>query len=443
MPFLPIITCHLTDKCEKIISPYSADALKYTELTHPNTRPDTNEICADKNASASTAFFSIEGFIAVYADGRSISPPIPFRIIKELLLYAPKGTFLGFQTVGFASRAHATYRKQQSLIEQVRIEITIETVVNSEKNVCLILPEVDQSLQVIKKVCISTVRIFDSVMTQNETCLSYTITPINAEVYQYNALSDGKRGIYTNDDELTQYGDRGILSPENTSFYSVFINGVLQPKTNYLLTEGELSLTTTDIPPKGQPVIISYVTFKSHKTIRVSVYQYNAVSDGLKKQFTNDDELKEYGCGGIPSPAKVSYFNLYVNGVLQPKTTYDVFKGRLILTTTVPPPKGAIVSLEALTIRDSANYIMPAQIYQYSALSHGNKIYTDSDELIMYGNHGISAADKSSVQNLFVNGVIQPDITYQITEGLLTLNTDNAPIKGAPVILQYLSVYKA
>ena len=33
---------------------------------------------------------------------------------------------------------------------------------------------------------------------------------LKADVYHYNALSDGKKKIYTNDDELIKYGKRGI-----------------------------------------------------------------------------------------------------------------------------------------------------------------------------------------------------------------------------------------
>ena len=56
---------------------------------------------------------------------------------------------------------------------------------------------------------------------------------LHADTYQYNALSDGVKRIYTNNDELTQYGDKGILDPNDVSSFGLFINGVLQPKVNY------------------------------------------------------------------------------------------------------------------------------------------------------------------------------------------------------------------
>ena len=53
------------------------------------------------------------------------------------------------------------------------------------------------------------------------------------DVYHYNTLSDGEKKVYTNEDELKEYGDRGILDPDSVSYYSLYINGVLQPKVNY------------------------------------------------------------------------------------------------------------------------------------------------------------------------------------------------------------------
>ena len=85
---------------------------------------------------------------------------------------------------------------------------------------------------------------------------------LNADVYQYNTLSDGVKKIYTNDDELIQYGNRGILDPNDVSYFGLFINGVLQPKTNYEIQKGLLLLKTEDIPIKDSTIIISFITFE-------------------------------------------------------------------------------------------------------------------------------------------------------------------------------------
>ena len=81
-------------------------------------------------------------------------------------------------------------------------------------------------------------------------------------------------------------------------------------------------------------------------------YQYNTISDGIKKEFTNNDELLVYGNNGIPGPNNVSLFNLYINGILQPKTNYTVKAGLLTLTVTDPPLKGAPIILEYLILKN-------------------------------------------------------------------------------------------
>lgn len=81
-----------------------------------------------------------------------------------------------------------------------------------------------------------------------------------AITYQYNAQSDGVKRCYTNDDELKAYGNRGILNPELVTYYRLLINGVLQPKEYYEITEGMLYLKTADVPPKGAPIVLDFVT---------------------------------------------------------------------------------------------------------------------------------------------------------------------------------------
>jgi len=91
--------------------------------------------------------------------------------------------------------------------------------------------------------------------------LNYEENLLKADVYQYNALSNGKKRIFTNEDELTQYGNRGILDPTKVSYFNLFINGALQPKINYEIKKGLLTLKTPDIPLDGVYIIIVFVTF--------------------------------------------------------------------------------------------------------------------------------------------------------------------------------------
>jgi Domain of unknown function (DUF4183) len=80
------------------------------------------------------------------------------------------------------------------------------------------------------------------------------------DTYQYNALSDGEKSLYTNEDELKEYGDRGILDPKTVSYFNLFINGVLQPPTIYEVQKGLLRLKTIDVPQKNVPIMLQFIT---------------------------------------------------------------------------------------------------------------------------------------------------------------------------------------
>jgi hypothetical protein len=86
---------------------------------------------------------------------------------------------------------------------------------------------------------------------------------LQVDTYQYNAISDGVKTVYTNEDELKEYGNRGILDPKKVSFINLFINGVLQPEKLYEVQEGMLILKTTDVPVKGTPIILQFITIKA------------------------------------------------------------------------------------------------------------------------------------------------------------------------------------
>ena len=180
---------------------------------------------------------------------------------------------------------------------------------------------------------------------------------------------------------------------------------------------------------------------KHNKILDVSTYQYNTISNGIKKEFTNTDELLLYGNDGIPDPNNVSFFNLFINGVLQPETNYSVEPGLLTLTIAEPPKENAPIILEYLVIKDRDNQLVKAETYQYNTLSNGERTYTDADELTVYGDRGILDPNQTSYNHLFVNGVLQPSINYTIQPGILTLTVAYAPMEGAPILVKFISLY--
>lgn len=216
------------------------------------------------------------------------------------------------------------------------------------------------------------------------------------------------------------------------------------------LTKGNISLQDNQITwdigtlnSNDMTVILAEVTgsFYNKNIIRGENLQYNAVSDGIKKEFTNEDELIIYGNQGIPNPNEVSFLNLFVNGVLQPKTNYVVEAGFLTLLTKNPPIEEVPIILEYFKLRNKNNQLLKAEVYQYNTISKGDKVYTNEDELTMYGNEGILDPQHTSYENLFINGVIQPKINYIVKKGILTLVVNLAPIKGAPISIQFISLF--
>lgn len=50
---------------------------------------------------------------------------------------------------------------------------------------------------------------------------------------------------------------------------------------------------------------------------------------------------------------------------------------------------------------------------------------------------------KVSYVNLFINGVLQPPVTYEIKEGILQLKTSDVPPEGAPINLQFITIHQS
>lgn len=437
----PLVFCHLTDKNGNIINPYQPGAVVFSEVSCPENRAKIKVKSAGEVTAKQLVAVSVRGFVAVCSDTGIPSVPLPFCICKYFFLSAPNRSDLCFALNRFACRAVPIFSKGEKRADHIKITIQIDATVYAKAKACLMVPILDDSHAIADPICISADRIYDSVRFQCEACLLHSNILRHAEIYQYNAIADGHQRIYTNADELTAYGHRGILSPEEVSYYNLFVNGVLQPKTNYVLTKGRLELKTMDLPLRGQAVMIAFVTFinPDNEIQPVTNLFYSTVSDGIKRVFTNEDALKEYGCDGIPDPRKVSYYNLYVNGVLQPKTNYTVKKGILTLNTEDIPLKGQIITLELLIIKEPCKGVIKVKTYQYNAYSRAKKIFTDKDGISEYGDAQIISPKYSSYQNLFVNCMLQPGISYLVDKGYICLKTKDAPIKKAPVSLQYVN----
>ncbi|NLX63259.1 MAG: DUF4183 domain-containing protein [Clostridiaceae bacterium] len=448
MPFhrLSNINCFLTDINGNILDPYKPGSISYTILNSCNNNFQKQvHTPSGKIPDKSKIKILIKGYISIFMEDKCISEPIQFTAYESIHLCIPEEAYLSFRVCRFECCADITCVENNSL--NIEVILSLGTVVRSMTQTELIVPVAELPDHNIcsfdnDTVCLNVTRVFDKYYFTKEIIVSNNIGSIRAEIYQYNALAEENKKIYTNADEITIYGNQGILDPENVSFYTLYINGVIQPKANYFIKKGLLELKTDDTPLENSPIIISFVTFKDRNgsVLPAEVYLYNTISDGLKREFTNDDELKAYGDKGIPDPNRASFVNLYINGVLQPKVNYLVKEGLLKLQTSDLPQKGVLITLEYITIKDINGRTLKADTYTYNTLAHENNIYTDNDEIKMYGNKGILDPQNVSYYYLFINAVLQPPCNYSVEKGLLRLNTEDKPLKDMPITLQFITV---
>ncbi|WP_085520583.1 DUF4183 domain-containing protein [Tuberibacillus sp. Marseille-P3662] len=104
------------------------------------------------------------------------------------------------------------------------------------------------------------------------------------------------------------------------------------------------------LPPSGCRSIYPRYDTQHPNVLPVETQTYYAISDGQRRIYTNDDKLTEYSQCGILNPLEVSYFNLFINGVLQPEILYDIEKGILHLKSKDLPIKGAPIILQFIII---------------------------------------------------------------------------------------------
>ncbi|MFJ7755187.1 DUF4183 domain-containing protein [Peribacillus muralis] len=83
---------------------------------------------------------------------------------------------------------------------------------------------------------------------------------------------------------------------------------------------------------------------------RIVAYEFYAVANGCQRVFVEEDGITDIEKQVIPDPAKVSYMNLFINGVLQPHDNYTVEAGKLTLNTVDAPITGTPIILQTFII---------------------------------------------------------------------------------------------
>jgi len=422
-----IIICRLCDKNGMIQNAYRQNSIKFTELTSPENRFKRRiRLMSGRIFNVNMVKILIEGYVSVCIDGQNLSAPVPFRIIQKICIYAPAHAVLKFTVNNFVCQA---IHCRNGFDDIIKIMVNIETMVSASKEE---RTEVGDSYVIVN-------RTIDTVRMLSRTCLMHGINRIEAEAYQYTAISDGKKRVYTNADEFKKSGNIGILSPQEVSYYNLYVNGVLQPKVNYIMIKGMIEFITNDLPTQGATIVIKYIIFKGKNRINITDDQYYTIADGVRREYTNDDALKKYSTNGIPGPLEVSYYNLFVNGVLQPRENYTVEKGLLKFMTTCIPQKERPIILESISIKDAYAHLLEVENYQYDILANESRIYCAGDDITPYGK-GILRPQLTSYQNLLINAVNQPSIDYKVADCCLILKTADLPTVGSPITLQSIRV---
>lgn len=424
-PFPPSsLVCRLTDQEGAILPPFSRNAVRYIVLSR-------------SDGSCNRIRVLLQGYVTIFEGDTRVSPPLPFSVVQTISLLAPRGSSLHFQLRHFQCYLLPMLLGDASTLARVCVRIELDSVATSYQNTAILSYQAGG----VRTACYQPRRTLDVAHFISQTQVQYDRL-VCADLCQYTARSDGVKRHYTDQDAATEYEGCGILAPDRVSYYNLFVNGVLQPSINYAIWEGNLRFLTNDLPPKDAPIVLEFITFHAPNGQRlfVSSENYVTISDGSKRVFLNQDALPAYSDGTIPSPDLVSYYNLYSNGVLQPRTNYTVSQGHLALTTSDLPLPGSLLILDSVRIFDEDQKLLPAVILQYNAKANPYPCYTDGNEIKMYGQSGIPAPHTSSFQHLMVNGAMQPPKNYTVQEGCLCLRTINAPIPNAPLILQSVSV---
>ncbi len=330
----PCFPCYLSDGNGDVIGPHKPGAIQYVNLSAGDNYAQSQYI--SENGRLQTDIISailVKGFVTVFGRGAGATATIPFRNIQCIRSASGTDGFV-FVTTCFGCCAMPVFRHKggRRYAAYIKVRVTIKTAVFEES------PAGSQEGAVYRTsfcTCITAYRRSSSV---------------RAKVNQYNTLSDGKSRVYTSEDALPEYGGQGLVSPEEASIHNLFVNGMMQPKNSYRLSEEALELLTEDVPKEGEPIVVSYVRLLDgcNRKLSAAHRYYIAVSDGVSATYTDSDRLAQYESSGIPDPRNVSYYNLYVNAVLQPTATYKVQKGVLELTSA--PENGQYVIFESVTV---------------------------------------------------------------------------------------------
>lgn len=83
--------------------------------------------------------------------------------------------------------------------------------------------------------------------------------PKQVELYEFYMFVKENQRIFSYHDQVNEYQNGKIPSPEDVSYMNLFINGVLQPAKNYEVVKDQLILKTVDLPLEKTILILQMV----------------------------------------------------------------------------------------------------------------------------------------------------------------------------------------
>jgi hypothetical protein len=81
--------------------------------------------------------------------------------------------------------------------------------------------------------------------------------PIATTSLLYITSSDGKKLEYTSSDASPESETTQILSPSEVSYINLFINGMIQPQSNYIVEKGKLILN--ELLEEKTPIVLQFI----------------------------------------------------------------------------------------------------------------------------------------------------------------------------------------
>ena len=83
--------------------------------------------------------------------------------------------------------------------------------------------------------------------------------PRSVELYEFYMHAKNNQRVFSYHDQVNEYRNGKIPSPDDVSYMNLFINGVLQPAKNYQVVKDKIILKTIDLPLENTILILQMV----------------------------------------------------------------------------------------------------------------------------------------------------------------------------------------